>query len=238
MTDPVDTEPGGHVAVSRGDPADPDARRRNLSLVGAALVVVLVFAAVLVFGVARPPELSHVSEASTGLAAGVAWTAWDESSTCVNVADPDGTVRELYCDEQGGDVMSWTAEGILLRSWTSAGELELVIDSTDGSVVSRRTVEDTATLPDTEYVRSSREDGRLVVSLELSGDVIWDVESPEAYRIEQGQRSPDGDWVAMSDSAQRLLVVPADGSTDPLVWVADFDTWQMVVWQDTRAAMG
>ncbi len=239
MTDTVDTPatpPGSDTSPDAPSTDHGSARRRVVSLVAAAAVVVGVFAVVLAFGVARPPALASVSESTAGPSAGVAWTAWSERGTCVNVAEPDGTVRELYCDDRGGDVISWTSDGIHVRSWTSVGELELVIDPVDGRVVSRRNVEDPPTFPEGEYVRSTHRDGVLVVTLEMSDTVVWEVEAPEAYRVDQGRRSPDGDWVAMSDSARRLLVVPADGSAEPLVWIDDFDTWQMIVWQDTSAA--
>ncbi len=224
------THVAGAAAVD--DDATPE-RRSVLALVGAALLVVAVFVLVLVFGVARPPQLVPLADAADRPAAGVAWTAWDADGACVSIGAADGSVRELRCERDGGDVIAWTDEGVIVRRWMQSGETDLVLDPGSGEVLDRRAVDDDMYRSWPAGVRSYREDGELVVELETTDQVIWRTEAAPTYDIYQGALSPDGAWVAMGDSAERLLVVPADGSAPPMVWSEDFDAWQVVVWEGT-----
>lgn len=219
------------VEVDDGEGGGLPGRRSVLALLGAALLVVVVLALVLVFGVARPPELMPLTDATARPAVGVAWTAWGTNGACVSIGSPDGSVRELRCERDGGDVIAWTDEGVIVRRWMQSGETDLVLDPASGEVIDRRAVDDETYRAWPAGVRSYREDGALVVELETTDQVIWRVEAAETYDIYQGALSPDGNWVAMGDSADRLLVVPADGSGPPLVWSGDFDAWQVVVWE-------
>lgn len=219
---------------------DADAPRRSITaLIAAAVLIAAVVAAVLLFGVARPPELAAIDE-GTAPAAAVAWNRWEDDESCIHVAWPDGRVTTPYCATDGGEIVAWPADGIVLRAWGRGGETEVTIDAETGEVIERRAVDSQAAeqqprpaAPVDNWVRSDHEDGVLTVTFETSGGVIWTVEAPDAYRITSGVRSPDGDWVAMVDSASRLLVVEADGSAEPRVWASDVDEWQVPMWQGT-----
>jgi hypothetical protein len=222
-------------STPQGEPSDsePDARRSVFALIGAAVLVVVVVVAVLVFGVERPPPLASITDPGPQVSGSVAWTAWEDGRVCVHVASPTGAVRSPYCGRDGGEIVGWTDDGLILHTWTATGSSEVVVDPDSGVVVDRRPLRDEIGREFPESVRAFHEDGRLVVEQQDSRTVIWTVEAPDAYDVFNGVRSPDGEWVALTDSARRLLVVPADGSAPPRVWVKPFEGWSIVVWEGT-----
>jgi len=215
-------------------------RRSVALLVAAAVLVLVVVAIVLLFGVVRPPALPALSDAPTPAPpAAVAWSAWERDGSCVTAAWPDGRVdEELHCESDGGEVVAWTQEGIVLTTWRGAGSEEVVVDPATGEVVDWRTVEPDGDPPEpvggpSGAVHTERRDGVLVVTDDRHR-VLWEVEAADAYEVTSGARSRDGGWYAMVDSAERLLVVPADGSASPRVWAEGVPRWQRVVWQGTE----
>ncbi len=232
MSDATDQTP---VEQTEGSP------RSVALLIAAAVLIVGVVVAVLLFGIVRPPALEPLAESGLRPSGAVTWMSWSDGESCLSIAWPDGNITEPYCSRDGGDVIAWRSDGVVLRTWTSTGESELTIDPVSGQVLDRRHVnpERDVDRPESgeriEWVRSYRDDaGLLVVELESSGDVVWRLDAPDAYTINSGVRSPDRNWVALVDSARRLLVVPADGSADPAVWTDEFDSWQTIVWQGTQ----
>jgi hypothetical protein len=210
---------------------DPAGSRSILALVGAAVLVVLVVVGVLVFGVDRPPPLETVAAGGPDVGRSVAWTAWDDGRVCVHVAEPSGSVRTPHCERDGGEIVGWTDEGLVLHTWTATGSSELVLDPDSGVVVDRRPLADERMRSFPEGVRAFREDGLLIVEHEYERTVVWQVEAPESYDVFAGVRSPDLEWIALTDSARRLLVVAADGSSPPRVWVEPFEGWHVVIWE-------
>jgi hypothetical protein len=213
---------------------EPPSRQLPLLLAAAALVV-LVVGLVLAFGIGRPPPLASLTAAPfTAPSAPVAWMAWDDpDGTCVQVARVDGRVERLTCMREGGELVGWDDEGILLRTWRGNSETVMVFDPDSGELLDRRESmqpEDELPWPD-EAVFAEREDGRLVVTDADDRDlVIWEVGAVEAYTIDSSARSPDGTSIAMVDSARRLLLVPSDGSQEPRVWAEDVEPWTLLVW--------
>jgi hypothetical protein len=63
------------------------------------------------------------------------------------------------------------------------------------------------------------------------GTVLWRTAAHDSYRISGGWPSPDGQFVTLLDDAERLLIVPADGSQEPRIWAEDVDGWYQLVWQ-------
>ena len=217
---------------------EPRTRRSIVLLAAAAVLVVTVVGLVLVFGVVRPPSLATVADRpDPAPSGGVAWTSWRSGETCVTVVRPDGRVdHQLYCERDGSELVAWTDEGIALRTWR--GDLDatdlLVIDGDTGEVLDVVADAPHRAAPRPESVRTTYRDGRLTVTRERDRDlVVWEVEAPDAYAISSSALSPDGAWFALVDSADRLLIVPADGSADPRVWATDAPRWQDVVWQGT-----
>ncbi len=208
--------------------------RSIAALVTAAALVVAVVALVLVFGVARPPELPSLAEQpDPAPPASIAWTRWDEGFTCVDVLAPDGTVTEVACDLQGEEILAWDADGIALWVWGPRERVE-VLDPATGEIVDSRPAR--GQLLDErpmDALRVRHEDGILTAQLRDTGEVLWEVDAHENYRLREGRLSPDGEWVAVFDSAGRLLVAPTDGSVGPRVWHEDEEQWQAPVWEGT-----
>lgn len=221
-------------------------RRGLVTLIGAGVALAATVGLVLAFGVARPPALAALSDEPTPPPpGGVAWTSWDDGEECLHVASPDGTTRELRCTRDGGgEIRGWDEGGITLLDHGPALEL-IVIDPATGEVVERRDPEepdagDAEPGDDREPrplgvggVDSRYEDGVLTVRRVDSDVVLWEVEAPENYRVDQGAVSPDGDWVVLLDGVGRLLLVPADGSAAPRVWAETGSSWQIPVWEGT-----
>jgi hypothetical protein len=215
---------------------DGESPTRQLPLLlAAAALVVLVVGLVLAFGIGRPPPLTSLTEAPMPApSAPVAWTAWDDpDGTCVQVARVDGAVERLTCIREGGELVGWDDEGLLLRTWRGNSETVVVLDPDSGELLDRREPprpEEEPPWPD-EAVFVERDGGRLVVTDADDPDlVLWEVEAVEAYRVESSARSTDGAWIAMVDSARRLLLVPGDGSREPRVWAEDVEPWTPLVW--------
>ncbi len=208
-------------------------QRSTVALVAAALLLIVVVALVLVFGIARPPALSSLADQpDPAPPAAVAWTSFDpDDGPCLHVARPDGTTEVLVCNLDG-EVWAWDDDGIAVFTYRARDELE-IIDPATGEVVERREVDpEGRSGPSPGGTVSSRHgDGTLTVTRVDTRDVIWEVDAPEGYRIGQGAVSPDGNWVAMFDSTERLLLLPADGSAEPRVWAEDTTEWDLPVWE-------
>lgn len=214
------------------------ARDRSVPLlVAAGLLVVAVVAAVLIFGVERPPPVEPLgSGAGVTPPAAIAWSDRGAGENCLRAADPDGDVREVVCD-LGGELVGWSDEGILVREWRGGTERVVAVDPATGD---RRTVGRdvrSGAVPTTTHW-TEREDGRLTVSLDPddTGEptVLWEVEAPSSYDVVTAVASPDGTVVALGDSAGRLLVVPSDGGVEPRLWSDEVPEYARFVWQGTR----
>jgi hypothetical protein len=216
---------------------DPQRHPSVVWLVGAAALVVLAVGLVLTFGIHRPPALASLAEEAQPAPPGeVAWLAWDEDGrSCVQVATADGAQREVGCGRDLGELVGWTAEGLLLRTWDGGGEHVTVMDPTDGTVTARRaSIDDDG--PWLEQGLWSRwEDGALTVHDETDDGVLWRVDAPSSYRIEVSARSPGGDAIAATDTAGRLLLFNSEPGP-PRIWLEGVDSWTPLVWSpDTRA---
>jgi hypothetical protein len=220
---------------------DPDPVRRDRSLpllVAAGVVVLLVVGAVLVFGVARPPSVASLAQRpDPAPSAAVVWLAHAEREACLRIAWPDGRITEPWCDREGGEVVGWTDDGILLRRWDGTARIR-VHDPVSGEVTGRLD-EVRSEDPDgfeawwPDVVWTERRDGELVVRLDEDDTELWRVDAPASYDVFGSARSADGAWVAMVDAAGRLLVVPADGSAPPREWASGVARWQPPVWEGT-----
>jgi hypothetical protein len=200
--------------------------------VAAAVLVTLVVAAVLVFGVVRPPPLDDLDPAP-GDVPGIAWMRFDDEP-CLVVLQAGAEPTTPWCTSQGGEVVAWTDDGVVVRTWAEGQDETLTtVDPDDGTVV------DTAPAPfggppgsDVTTSRSADD----VLEVRAGDQLLWRVEASSAYEITQGWLNPDGDVVALQDSGGRLLVVPADGSSPPRVWAEDVEPWTWLVWEGTTLA--
>lgn len=217
---------------------DEDARetrdRQPLVLVAAALVAVVVVALVLVFGVARPPQLASIADdPAITPPARLATHGWEDGDHCVTVVELDGTTRRPWCSQDSAELVGWTERGVVLRTYGRSAELELTIDPDDGEVVaSEHGRTDHLGRDRGDAVTSARPAGDDVLEVRTAeGTVLWRVEAPDSYQVSYGWRSPDGRTVALIDSADRLLLVPADGSRQPRVWAEDVPNRYEVAWE-------
>jgi hypothetical protein len=233
----VNAKPVESPAAAPGAVQSPSARERGsiAYLLGGVVLVAIVGILVMVFGVVHPPALLSLDAAGVTPPAGVAWTQFDDVDNCtaLMVAHPDGGVHRIACDDNGGDVLAWTNDGILLLSWVPSGSVLVTRDATTGDVVNRATTTADYGGNLMSSVSSFRKDGSLVVSLDPGGHELWTVEVRGGYDVRAGALSPDGGWVVMTDTADRLLLVRASGG-DPVVWASDASTsWMAPVWEGT-----
>jgi YD repeat-containing protein len=229
--------------VTTTRPIDPPASapagehdRRPLALVAAGIVATVIVALVLLVGVVRPPPLEPFTDPSFDGAAAVA--SW-ERDWCVSVIDADGARTQVRCDQQGGELVGWTDEGIVVRTWVGDREQETTLDPTSGEVVvtvDRPDAELEGWWPEPDLPSVGARDGRLEVRHD--GEVLWSVDADEPYEVTAGWESPDGRWVALQDSAERLLLVPTDGSAPPAVWAEGVEPYATVVWRGAVTSRG
>lgn len=223
--------------MTAGSPRPTDEPVRSggsvVSLGLAAALVVVVVGAVLLFGVDRPPSVASLDdEPSPAPSAAIAWTAERGERSCARVAWPDGGVTEPRCERGGGEVTGWTDDGLVMRRWDE--DQARIIDPRTGETLGRTSgTWDHA--GGTDVVWTEFRDGELVVRLEEDDTELWRVASSERYDIHTSARSADGRWVALVDVAERLLVVPSDGSAAPRQWASGVHQWQRPQWEGTGA---
>jgi hypothetical protein len=215
-------------------------------LIGAAAIVVLVAVLALVFGVVRPPAVAGLTDVErAALPGGVAWTQFDERSGCTQlvVARPDDGSKAIACDTQLDQVIGWTTDGILTVTWIDEGQRIETRDPSTGEVLATMNVTVVKDRPESDSIEGgyvvSRSEGTLVVA-RPGGTAVWETPADARYEIGTLAVSPDGAWVAITDSAERLLVVRTDGSETPAVWATGVRewAWRPVVWEGTELLSG
>jgi hypothetical protein len=208
-------------------------------LIGAAALVVVVGALAVAFGIVRPPAFEELTATeAAALPGGIVWTEYNERSDCTDimVARPDGKAESIKCLNALDRVAGWTEEGIVTISYGENGERMDTRDPAMGDVLSSRNVAGyDEKPPDEGAFTAERRDGTLVLA-DRRGTPIWEIEADARYQIGTVEGSPDGNWVAMTDSAERLLVVPMDGSEPPAVWATGLIEWSWtdLVWEGTE----
>jgi len=222
--------------LTRDPGADPIARSRWL-LVAAAVAVVATVAAVLTVGLARPPELAAVDDATTPVRS-LALLGWGASEgQCLLVVSPAGEVRTVRCGlTEHGQLLGWDDEGIVLVRYASVGEQREVLDPITGETRSRTALGTARVdLPGLRLpATTERREGVLTVR-DADGRVRWEVASPDSYDVRGSAFDPADGTLALLDSAGRLLVL-APGATAPRIWVADLELgWAELVWEGTPA---
>lgn len=212
-------------------PAAPPARavRSMPALLGAGAVVVAVMAAVLLFGVARPPALPSIADAPAVTAPGRAvWTEWTNDRECLMLLEVDGTRRELRCGRGSspGQLTGWHDGQLVLVDWSDENPHERRVDPTTGGIVSDEVTSSTWLEDRAESYLVTRDAGPL--ELVVGGRTVWTVDAPDAYDISWVRRSDDGRMLLIKDNADRLLLLGDDGQ--PRVWAEDVNAWD-AVWE-------
>lgn len=190
-------------------------------LLAAVAVAAAVTAAVFLFGVERPPALTELAQDQTGLPlAPIAWMSWSGDEGCLSIGEVDGSWREVRCGVDG-ELVGFEVGGplqLFQYGSGSSGQFSLLSIATD-------TGEITATQPtDKEIVYDAtpglmwfRDGDELVVRYEDRD--VWRVKSRSSYTINAGRVSLDGQHIAVSDSAQRIVLLSVSGATPARVWV-------------------
>jgi len=207
-------------------------------LIAAGVLVVVAIVLLVTLGIQRPPALEAVGAGQAVPSESIVRFAYRDEGPCIELIAPSGEVRELTCDLEGGEVLGWKDGTIALRTYSNIGEEIVLIDADSGSLLSREIIDPMSTerLPSPVYsvVRTTNRDGMFTVRLARDNRLLWSVEAPTSYRVDVSAITADGTWVAMVDNARRLLLVPADGSAAPRVWVEDVgSSWDVIVWEGT-----
>ncbi|MGI8575312.1 MAG: hypothetical protein ACR2MA_08205 [Egibacteraceae bacterium] len=215
-----------------------------LAVVGAALVIIV---ATSTLSLPFFPQITERSGAGIdGTVAYLRFEQYDEA--CLyTVPASGGTPRELRCDVGAWPGPTWTEDGNLvvaasMAQWEDA-ESTLVIDPESGEIVDRRRITRSPEELDTErserFGRTERADGSFVVT-ESSQDHaklvlvpsdgerrrLVNVAGPRDYGFTDVSWSPDGEWLLVTDTAQRLLIVNSrNGRTRLLATDAEQAVW-------------
>ncbi|MFA9430871.1 hypothetical protein [Egicoccus sp. AB-alg2] len=221
------------TVLERPGTPTPETGRRSIGLLvlAGALVLVVVTLTVL-FGLERPPALSALAdEPDPAPPAAVAWMAWENEESCIHVAQPTGPVATPWCSPEGAEIAGWTDDGdVLVRVWDGATRLRSV-DPANGQVTGQHADTTDEPLGESAAVWTERDGDTLIVHDATTDAQVWRVRAPDRYRIETSAYAPGEDWLAMVDTAGRLLVAPSDGSVPPRVWASDVPPWPGVAWE-------
>jgi len=213
-------------------------RRAIVSIVAAVSVLAVVTVIIFVFGVIPLPDFpSLADQPDPSIPGTVAYVEFDDTRCLVTVPAAGGETREVWCGQQYMEYPSWTADGMLAILDYNAEPTYLLIDPATGTEVDRiRQADQTGATgpfptpsgnrqerPDGATVRTEgRQDGEasVIVRVDGSEQTILSVEgAPSDYGFIEVQWSPDGEWVLVSDSEGRLLIVGADGTPGARVLV-------------------
>ena len=232
-------------------------RRSIVAAAVAVLVVAAALLAVLLLGRAEPPAFpSLTASPDPSIPGRVAFATAGGDATCLAVVDAGGgQPRTLHCvqDLFATDV-SWRSAGeAVLRGHDRLGALELSVDPAQGRVLARKRIPPGAEPParpepaGCPMAGDERADGAYVVTTQASaprageelatGVVLVEpdggerplvsVEDSSGYAFVCAAFSPDGRWVLVRDTADRLLVLDARaGGARVLAAGATAAAWQ------------
>lgn len=208
---------------------------RERRIVGAVLgsfaIVVVVVVAIAAMGVHRLPAFVSLEDhPNLALHGTVAYLHSDgPDGWCATVVDASGAHRkDLLCDEWSASPVDlrWTDDGQVLIELSRSYQAETtakLIDPTSGSVTdvtgsgidtppagpTRKRSADGAQIRVDDSHGTARID---VVDADGSVHPLLVAEGPEDYRFTDPEWAPDDRFIVVRDSADRLLVVPTDGS--------------------------
>jgi hypothetical protein len=223
-------------------------QRQTVAILIATAISVAVVGVIIGFGRALPTSFPSLrDEPDAAIPGSLAFFRGRGESRCVFVVEArGGEPRELYCTDRAFysiDRLAWTSGGdLVLNGYSENGERSLVLDartgrvkdeimSRDGSPLGRRRPD----LYEVEQDRQLRSDGTAIdLGYRVGGEpslrtrerdgttrTIFGASGGREYRFDDAQWSPDGNWILVGDSEDRLIVVAADGEPGPRLLAED-----------------
>jgi hypothetical protein len=228
----------GGVRTRSGGTSVPPATARRRGMVGAALVVALVSAAIWIAGIAPLPDFESLeARPDPSIPGQVAFVRWGSGPCVFVVPASGGATRRVLCSSEDGDEpgeaawlggpITWTTEGsIAVQAYAPEGNQVVVVDPRSGRVIERIvSAEPLVAQPEPD---ARRADGaRLLVNrsgraatLGIAPPAASPVEvarvpGPPGYAFWGAIWSPDGEWILVRDSNENLLVVAAREGARP-----------------------
>ena len=220
-------------------------RRALFAVLGALAVAGAVILVIAVFGLRDIPKFpalaDHPDPAITGVVAYVERSE-DNGTRCIKLVDAaGGPVRPVPCDKvssTGG--LAFTPDGRLqVRRFDSSSPSNhtVLVDPATGEITPQTTlplriggaltfggssapvVRGTFERPDGSTVRVRHTDGHPEIRIAGGSNprTVLKVKAPRDYDFSNVSWSPDGRWILVVDSEQRLIVVAADGPPRPRI---------------------
>jgi len=229
-------------------------KRATLAIVLSVTVLAAVLVVILVFGVIPFPEYASLADQPDPAIRGtIAFVQGDDPPCAMTIPAGGGPATEVGCGwEMGGEGLAWTADGLLVTlDFTGNPAQYVLIDPATGEIVERIDTDvngpeplferpDLARFDDSTLIVGSapmltrdRTDNGAVIWISRQGaprTVLLEVDGPRNYRFRTAIWSPDGNWVLVSDSLDRLLIVRATGDPTPRILVEDVQPWNRSAW--------
>jgi len=225
--------------------------RRWLVAVGVAVVLVVagIFVVASIVDMSRVPEFpSLAARPDPSLAGTVAYLDWSRPA-CVRVVDAaGGPTKVLGCD---GNYLEWLDDGRLLvlrydqpagpETQTPTGGTILDVAAGTNEQVPLEDIPprmpegpDPAVGPNGERITVVGRDGEVEVLLDDGSGTrrLLSAQGGSAYEMGVQAWSPDGEWVLLSDSAARLLLVTTDEPSETRVLAEGFGNGVAVTGED------
>lgn len=215
-------------------------RRPVIAAALAAVIVVAAFGGIVLFGRLSVPSYPSLADhPDPGIPGTIAFWSTGRSPCLSLVPARGGQVRELWCKEHAGTSRpEWTADGnLVIRTYSVTGPEHLTIDGATGEVLERR-----AGSYDEHHqpaVADARGDGTRAVVDDTEGEVTLSLvppsgrprpllvaHGPRDYAFSDTRWSSDGNWLLVTDSEERVLVVDsATGTARVLVSRGQSPAW-------------
>lgn len=208
-------------------------RRRLVSIVGAVVVAVGVAVTVLIAGMPRTPALLTLTEdPDPAPDDGIVFLRDDGDESCVVVVR-DGRERLGDCVDDHPRLAVDAHGEVTLRRRLDGVEVVSDVDPETGELGDRRaaqpgdrdggpTAGDESDAGHRAFTER-RHDVLVVAVAEPGGDIhdLAEVRADEDYHLRDPAWSPDGRWLVLVDSSDRLLLVDAEGDAPVRVLAED-----------------
>lgn len=204
-------------------------RKTVVAAVVAAIVAIAITTTIVVVGLTPIPEFPSVAEQPTPALTGtIAYSSFDSEDTfrtCVHVvAASTGVDRQLRCSDDYSAEMAWLEDGRLAiaersdveRSDVPQWDVRLFDVATGAESENFQVGEGdpafSTTLFSSEPHFGVFQSGAEEQSIQWQGRAVLEVDGPRDYFFETPQESPDKQWLLVSDSESRLIVVAANAT--------------------------